>query len=1828
MVTFPFRPESLHNAFRRFKTRRLEARSCLVLVFSLLSLAGWEAQAQVDVRFAQTQVTATTPPQIVPVVLQNSGTVAAIRVQTSGATNADYQLTPGGTCSTGQTYSQGQSCTAQVTFAPKAPGERRGAVLLLDAAGNLLGEQRLYGIGTGPISVFAAATINTVAGNGQWLYTGDGRVGTDAPIFLPAGVAVDALGNVYIADSGNNRIRRIDAASQLISTVAGNGTPGNDGDNGPAVNASISNPGALLLDGAGDLYIADSGNHAIRKLVLATGKLTTIAGQLGHSGYSGDNGLPTAALLNTPEGLALDSNGALYIADTKNNVVRYIDPVTQTIRTVVGDGTAGFQGDGGSALTARLSAPWGLAADPAGNLYIADLNNNRIRKVRNGTISTIMGDGSGTLATDGQPASITPIYNPAAVAVDVAGNVYVADSGHNVVRKINAVTGVATAVAGIVSPTYSGDGAPANAAGIYGPYALTLDSAGNLYIADIFHHRIREIFTAQAFLTYPAIRVGRTSPPQQEVIENDGNASLNWSSFAPDSNSAISASTSSCAVGTPLAVNSTCSVGAQFFPQITGAKVVAHLQLLSDAVNSPDTITLSGEVDELDPTSTTLSASSNPLVLGGNGTLQAKVTGTTPTQPVGNVRFYEGSTLLGTTATNAAGVATFNASSLALGVHSITANFTGDTTDSPSTSAPLTVTVKQQPVITFSSSLNPTKVGNSISLSVSVASATGTPTGTVTVYEGSTALGTGTLSSGGTYTLTLSTLPAGNHALLASYSGDATNVAGNSRPLSESVTKWSSTTTVAANPTPSTVSTEVTYSVTVTPSSTSTPAGTVILQNNGATFATLTLGAAGTATYTSSALPVGSHAITAVFSGDPVNDASTSAPLPTTVQPASTVTTLSSSSSPAKAGANVVLTASVSTTPSTLAASLPVLTGTVTFKDGATVLGTSPVSSAGTAVLTTNKLTVGTHPVTAVYSGDTNHATSTSTAFPQEIELATSTVQLTASGSPLIFGRTLTLTAVVGGDGSIPTGSVTFLDGATTLGTATINASGQATLTVSTLATGSHSLTASYPGDIKDKPSTSNNLTEVITQATTGMVLVSSNNPSVAGTTVSFVATLNSTGSIPAGQIVFSDGATTLGSALLDSSGIARVSLASLGAGTHTIVASFAGDTDHAASASTALAQVVNLATSAATLTSSANPAMINTSVVLTATVTGTGLKPTGSVTFSDGATVLGTQPINAAGVATFSTSTLSLGSHTLTVTYTGDTTHSPSATTTLVERIQQTTTTTLASSNNPVLVGAPVTLSAAVSGAAPGITGTVTFLDGAATIGTAPLSANGSATLQTAFAGSGTHRLSAVFSGDTSDQASTSSTLAEVVNVATTSVSLSSSANPSVVGRAVTFNATVTSVGDRPAGSVTLLDGPTAIATARVTNGVATFSINTLQAGSHSLTATYAGDAGTGTSTSAVLLQVAQQATSTTLATSAASILTNQAITLTATVGGGTNATAAVTFLDGATVLGTSPVNAAGQATFTVPALAAGSHALSARFAGDQYHLPSTSPAITETVTLRPSTTSLTASSSSYLTGEQLTLVAVIHTDGPVSPTGTVTFTSGNSTLGTSSVSPAGAATLIFSPDATSYNVVATYTGDASYSGSVSTAYTLTAGSTSTFTITTDPSELSLASGAHTTLNVNLISPSSFGDTLSFGCIDLPANATCTFPKPEVTLAAHGNATVEVIIDTGDPLGAGRATKAQAHLESPTGHTIVSASLLAPLAALFGLLLWRSRARVSLPSLFLLLLCSAAGLGLSGCGTPLNSAKTPAGSYKVRIVAAGTGTGVSQFATLTVTVK
>jgi sugar lactone lactonase YvrE len=334
--------------------------------------------------------------------------------------------------------------------------------------------------------------ISTIAGNGTPGYSGDGGLATNAQINRPVGLGFDAAGNLYIADGGNNRIRKVTQAG-IISTLAGNGTPGFSGDGGLAVSAQLSLPGGLAFDAVGNLYIADQNNNRVRN-VAPDGVISTVAGNgIGrYSMYSGDGGPATRARLSdSPGGLAFDAARNFYIADTTNHCVRMVT-TAGIISTVAGSGISGFSGDGGSATGAQLSYPSYLAFDASGNLYIADSLNSRIRKMTPaGIISTIAGDGTQGFSGDGGPAAIAQLSNPRGLAFDAAGNLYFADSGNDRVRKITPAGIVSTVAGG--GTANPGDGGQATNALLSGPEGLTIDAGGNLYFADVAHWRVRRV---------------------------------------------------------------------------------------------------------------------------------------------------------------------------------------------------------------------------------------------------------------------------------------------------------------------------------------------------------------------------------------------------------------------------------------------------------------------------------------------------------------------------------------------------------------------------------------------------------------------------------------------------------------------------------------------------------------------------------------------------------------------------------------------------------------------------------------------------------------------------------------------------------------------------------------------------------------------------------------------------------------------------------------------------------------------------------------------------------------------------------------------------------------------------------------------------------------------------------------------------------------------------------------------------------------------------------------------------------------------------------------
>ena len=327
--------------------------------------------------------------------------------------------------------------------------------------------------------------INTIAGNGIGGFSGDGGLATSAEIIYPRGVVLDNIGNLYIVEG--SRIRKVDT-SGIITTVAGNANSGYFGDGVQATSTSLNGQNGVAIDGFGNLYIADAMNWRIRK-VDVSGIITTFAGN-GTGGYSGDGGLAINAQLGFTQGLTFDSFGNLFLADLGNNCIRKIN-TSGIITTVAGNGTSGFSGDGGLATNAELVNPSDITFDSAGSMYIADLGNQRIRKVDiSGIISTVAGNGIAGFNGDGGQALLAELNNPIGVAVDGLGNLFIADQVNHRIRMVDA-SGIITTVAGSGTQGFSGDGGLSASAELNGPTHVTLDISGNLYIADKDNSRVR-----------------------------------------------------------------------------------------------------------------------------------------------------------------------------------------------------------------------------------------------------------------------------------------------------------------------------------------------------------------------------------------------------------------------------------------------------------------------------------------------------------------------------------------------------------------------------------------------------------------------------------------------------------------------------------------------------------------------------------------------------------------------------------------------------------------------------------------------------------------------------------------------------------------------------------------------------------------------------------------------------------------------------------------------------------------------------------------------------------------------------------------------------------------------------------------------------------------------------------------------------------------------------------------------------------------------------------------------------------------------------------------
>jgi hypothetical protein len=911
-------------------------------------------------------------------------------------------------------------------------------------------------------------------------------------------------------------------------------------------------------------------------------------------------------------------------------------------------------------------------------------------------------------------------------------------------------------------------------------------------------------------------------------------------------------------------------------------------------------------------TTTTLTSSHNPSTFGDDVTFTANVTA----GATGTVTFNDGVSSIGTIAL-ATGTANLTTSTLTAGTHGITAVYNGDGTYSGSASAVVNQIVAPASLtITINSSANPSTFGSAI---VFTANLPADATGALTFHDSAGTLGNSNLDHG-TAAFVAFGLAAGSHSITASYPGDANHLPSTSAALTQTIQPLGTSMILDSLVNPSSYSGNAFFLATViAPLAGDLPVvvgSNVIVPFRGSLFDTTDAPVKGTVSMFAAiydgpgaTIPLWSNSYTVNVVGGEFSIAlGDGATIPASIfsgtQPNLRMSI--NGSAPLLPGIPLSLTTPVQGNSSADSYKLvwwpsPVATGSVIFRDGATTLGTSPLSVMQ-AIFNLSSLSVGDHPISAVYVPDPNFSASTSPTVIQHVGQAASSVVLASSANPSTYGAAVVFTAQTGVGA---TGTITFFDGSTALGTAPIG-SGVATLSVPAMSVGSHSITASYAGDANLGASTSAVLTQVVDRAAAVVGLTSSSNPATFGTSVTFTASITNGAT---GTVAFLDGASTLGVVGI-SAGTAMFTISTLSAGTHNITVTYAGDTNFTGGTSAPVPQVVNRAVSTTLVSSSSNPSAFAGSVTFTATINSGA---TGTITFSDGATILGTVSVSNA-LATFATSALATGSHPITASYSGDANFNPSTSSVLPQVVDNAATLIgLTSSANPATFGTSITFTASITN---GATGTVAFADGGSTLGVVAIS-GGTAMFTASTLSAGTHNITVTYGGD-SNFGAASSALAQVINSAASTTTISSSSNPSGFGGSVTFTAIVT-IG--ATGNVAFNDGATTLGSAILLNGAATFATTALSTGSHAIIAAYSGDANYNPSASSTLTQVVNPTAPTigVIMPGAGPASGGQLVTITgANLGSATvtfgGANASVTSNNATTIVLSTPAHAAGS--------------------------------------------------------------------------------------------------------------------------------------------------------------------------------------------------------------------------------------------------------------------------------------------------------------------------
>jgi sugar lactone lactonase YvrE len=579
-----------------------------------------------------------------------------------------------------------------------------------------------------------AKVINTIAGTGVSGLAGTGGPAKSAQMGQISALAIDGVGDLFFTDVTNSVVWGVAAATGNISIVAGNGTAGFSGDGGPATSAQLNSPNGIAVDGTGNIYISDSNNSVVREVVASTGLIKTFAGtpgQFGYPGHIGDGGPASSAYLNGPHGVALDAAGNLYIADSYNNEVRVVSATTGIITSFAGNGSYYFSCEGGQATSASLGQPNTLAFDTAGNLYIASYTMGRVCKVTaaTGILTTVAGNGNRYgTSGDGGPALSAEIY-PLGLALDTSGNIYISNWTGSI-REVAVSTGIINKIVGNGYPGYSGDGGSAAAAQLQLPQGIAVDASGNLYIADSGNYRVREVSPPAPTAT-PVISpaAGTYTSVQMATITDSSKGAIIY--YTTDGSPP---SNTSSVYSSPIAISAT---------TILQAIAIAPGSAKSAAASATYTIIPIGTAAAtvtLTPSATTVT-NEQPVsvavsVAGASGQ-SAQTTG-----PTGSVTLSGGSYSAEQALSSGAATFSIPAGALSEGANRLTANYSGDMNYA---AAGGTITVTVTPVLLAAPNPPPVAPGSSTSTTATF-SAGSTYSGTMNLTCTLTASPTGARS--------------------------------------------------------------------------------------------------------------------------------------------------------------------------------------------------------------------------------------------------------------------------------------------------------------------------------------------------------------------------------------------------------------------------------------------------------------------------------------------------------------------------------------------------------------------------------------------------------------------------------------------------------------------------------------------------------------------------------------------------------------------------------------------------------------------------------------------------------------------------------------------------------------------------------------------------------------------------------------------------------------------------------------------------------------------------------------------------------------------------